>query len=103
MAIYAIVALGLAFAKYRKNLPGLVSSAFYPDWKPNSRLARKDDDIIAIVATTVGIATSFGLSTMQFGKGLSEVFSLPDNNWMMVGIVVVITVIFLTSALTGLE
>ena len=103
-AIYAIVALGLAFAKYRKNLPGLVSSAFYPlignqihGWQG------KTIDISAIVATTVGIATSFGLSTMQFGKGLSEVFSLPDNNWMMVGIVVVITVIFLTSALTGLD
>ncbi|MFC0091304.1 BCCT family transporter [Allobacillus sp. GCM10007491] len=103
-AIYAVVALGLAFAKFRKNLPGLISSTFYPlignrvhGWQG------KTIDIIAIVATTVGIATSFGLSTMQFGEGSSEVFSLPDNNWRLVGIVVVITVIFLTSALTGLN
>ena len=103
-SIYAVVALGLAFAKFRKNLPGLISSSFYPligegiyGWKG------KTIDIIAIVATTVGIATSFGLSTMQFGTGLTEVFSLPNNNWMMIGIVVVVTIIFLTSALSGLD
>ncbi|WP_067728316.1 BCCT family transporter [Oceanobacillus damuensis] len=103
-AIYAIVALGIAFAKFRKNLPGLVSSTFYPligdrihNW-PGKLI-----DIAAIVATTVGIATSFGLSTMQVGSGLSEVFGLPNNTTTQLIILITVTVIFLLSVISGLD
>ncbi|WP_218197374.1 BCCT family transporter, partial [Pseudomonas sp. 2995-1] len=70
-AVYAIVALGLAFAKFRKELPGLVSSTYF------SLIGRRvfgpighTIDIIAIAGVTVGIATSFGLSTLQMASGI---------------------------------
>ncbi|MFC2947010.1 BCCT family transporter [Virgibacillus sediminis] len=103
-AIYAVVALGLAFAKYRKDLPGLVSSSFYPLIGEHvHKWPGKLIDIVAIVATTVGIATSFGLSTMQFGSGLSHVFGTPNNAWTQLIIVGVVTAIFLISAVSGLD
>ncbi|MFC3038675.1 BCCT family transporter [Virgibacillus xinjiangensis] len=103
-AIYAVVALGLAFAKYRKDLPGLVSSSFYPLIGEHvHKWPGKLIDIVAIVATTVGIATSFGLSTMQFGSGLSQVFGLPNNSWMQLIIIGTVTAIFLISTASGLD
>ncbi|MFC4023235.1 BCCT family transporter [Oceanobacillus longus] len=103
-AIYAIVALGIAFAKFRKNLPGLISSSFYPLIGDNiHKWPGKLINIIAIVSTTVGIATSFGLSTMQVGSGLSEVFGLPNNMWMQLIIVGSVTIIFLISVVSGLD
>ncbi|WP_280770744.1 BCCT family transporter [Salipaludibacillus daqingensis] len=103
-SIYAIVALGLAFAKFRKNLPGLVSSTFYPligdgvfGWQG------KTIDVIAIVATTVGIATSFGMSTLQVGSGLSHLFGISANNIIHFTIIAIVTAIFLFSVLTGLN
>lgn len=103
-AVYAIVALGLAFAKFRKNLPGLVSSSFYPligeriyQW-PGKLI-----DMIVIVATTVGIATSFGMSTLQVGSGLSQIFDLETNMTVYMTIILIVTVIFLLSVMSGLN
>ena len=36
-------------------------------------------DILAIVATVMGIATSIGLGIMQIGGGLHHVFDIPNN------------------------
>ncbi|MCR6098686.1 BCCT family transporter [Salipaludibacillus agaradhaerens] len=103
-SIYAIVALGLAFAKYRKKLPGLISSAFYPLIGEHVfKKTGKFIDIIAIIATTVGIATSFGLSTMQVSNGFSQVFGWEDTLTIQLIIIAVITVIFLISVVTGLN
>ncbi len=97
-SIYAIVALGLAFAKYRKKLPGLISSAFYPLIGDHVfKKTGKFIDIIAIIATTVGIATSFGLSTIQVSNGFSQVFGWEDTLTIQLIIIAVITVIFLIS------
>lgn len=103
-SIYAIVALGLAFAKFRKKLPGLVSSAFYPligvqiyKWPG------KTIDVTVIVATTIGIATSFGMSTLQVGSGLSMLFGISVNNFIHFTIIAVVTIIFIISVLSGLN
>lgn len=65
-AIFSIVGLTLAYVQFRKGRPALVSSAFYPI------LGRRTDgwhgqtiDILAVLATCTGVATTFGLSAMQ--------------------------------------
>ncbi|MCE7791743.1 BCCT family transporter [Salipaludibacillus sp. CUR1] len=103
-SIYAIVALGLAFAKFRKNLPGLVSSAFFPLIGDGIyRWPGKAIDVVVIVATTIGIATSLGMSTLQVGSGLSQVFAIEPDNLVYLIILSVVTVIFLISVLSGLN
>ena len=103
-AVYAIVALGLAFAKYRKDLPGLISSSFYPLIGDRiNKWPGRVIDIVVIVATTVGIATSLGLSTLQVQSGLSQVFGLSGGAVTQLVIIGTVTIIFLTSAVTGLD
>lgn len=103
-AVYAIVALGLAFAKFRKNLPGLVSSSFYP--LLGERIhgpIGKSIDVIAIVGTTVGIATSFGLSTLQMSNGIETLTGIDNGHLLQLSIILIITIIFITSVVTGIN
>ncbi|PTL39970.1 BCCT family transporter [Alkalicoccus saliphilus] len=103
-SIYAAIALALAIAKFRKDLPGLISSTFYPLLSEKVRgPAGRWIDIIAVVSTVIGIATSLGLSTMQVGGGLSQVFGWDNNDFLHMVIIAVVTVIFLTSVLTGIN
>ncbi|MEJ7503844.1 BCCT family transporter, partial [Staphylococcus pasteuri] len=60
-------------------------------------------DILAIIATVMGIATSIGLGIMQISGGLNHVFDVPNTNVTKVAITVIMVCIFLGSALTGLN
>lgn len=103
-AVYTVVALSLAYFQFRKNLPALVSSAFYPILKDkvNGPIG-KSIDILAIFATVFGVATSLGLGTMQISGGLNYLWGIPNNFVTQVSIIFVITVLFIMSAWTGLS
>ena len=60
-------------------------------------------DILAIIATVMGIATSIGLGIMQISGGLNHVFHVPNNNVTKIAITVLMVCIFLGSAITGLN
>jgi len=103
-AIYATVALGLAIAKFREDLPGLISSVFYPfiGDRVYGRLGHTID-MLAIVVTTIGVATTLGLSTVQLAGGLSEVFDLENTVFLQLVIIALITVFYLISTVTGIN
>lgn len=102
--IYAIIALSLAYFQFRKGSKGLISSTFEPllGEKTNGPIGRTID-ILAVIATTFGVATSLGLGTLQINGGLSHLFGLASNTTVQIGIIAVITVIFLISSTTGLD
>ncbi|RNB77653.1 glycine betaine uptake BCCT transporter [Brevibacillus panacihumi] len=102
--IYAIIALSLAYFQYRKGAKGLISSTFAPllGEKVNGPIGRTID-VLAIIATAFGVATSLGLGTLQINGGLSHLFGLASSTTVQIGIIAVITVIFLLSATTGLD
>lgn len=60
-------------------------------------------DLVAILATAFGVATSLGLGALQINGGLNVVFGLPLGSGWEVGIILVTTLVFLASALSGLE
>lgn len=103
-AIYAVLALGLALFSFNKGLPLTVRSIFYPllgerIWGWPGHII----DILAILATLFGLATSLGLGASQAAAGLSTLFGTPEGVTMEVVLVVVITLIALVSVLAGLE
>ncbi|OLN18868.1 hypothetical protein BUE67_14015, partial [Corynebacterium diphtheriae] len=59
-------------------------------------------DILAIIATVMGIATSIGLGIMQISGGLNHVFHVPNNNITKISITVLMMIIFIGSGITGL-
>src|SRR5690606_16766990 len=59
-------------------------------------------DIIAVISTVMGVATSLGFGAMQVNGGVSYLFGVPSNIMTQTVIIVVVTVLFMISALTGL-
>ncbi|OZI11857.1 glycine/betaine ABC transporter permease [Bacillaceae bacterium SAS-127] len=102
-AIYALVALALAYYKFRKDEPGLISATLTPIL---GRAARGPlgtiIDVIAVFATLVGVATTLGFGAAQINGGLSYLFGVPVNFNVQLIIIVVATILFIISAMSGL-
>ncbi len=103
-AIYAIVALILAFFSYRHGLPLTLRSALYPIigdriYGPIGHAV----DIFAVIGTVFGVATSLGYGVLQVNAGLNHLFGLPINATVQVILIVVITGLATLSVVSGLD
>lgn len=103
-AIYAILALGLALFSFNKGLPLTVRSVFYPllgerVWGWPGHLI----DILAVLATLFGLATSLGYGAAQASSGLHFLFGVPLGNTTQVVLVIGINAIALASVVAGLD
>ncbi|MFC4737650.1 BCCT family transporter [Bacillus daqingensis] len=103
-AIYALVALALALQQFRYKAPGLMSTTLSPVFgaKMKGPLGHMVD-IIAVFATIFGVAASLGLGAQQINAGLEYVFGVPYNFAVQLLIMMIITIIFVTSAMTGIH
>lgn len=104
-AAYSVLALAMAYFQFRKGKPGLISSIFIPllGEKGARGPIGKIIDILAVFATAAGIATSLGLGAMQINSGLNHVFGVPKNNLVVFLIVAIITVVYIWTALAGVD
>jgi glycine betaine transporter len=105
-AIYAIMGLALAYFTFRKGMPNLISTAFYP--LLGDRVygpIGKTIDILAIFATLFGSATSLGLGALQINQGLEAVFGFGGRDAVGLAIVVIaiLTLAFILSAVSGVH
>lgn len=104
-ANYSVIALALAYMQFRKNKPGLISSIFIPliGEKRAQGPIGKLIDILAIFATVAGVATSLGLGTLQINSGMNYLFGLPISTVVQMSIIVIVTILFMASAISGLD
>lgn len=103
-AIYAVVALALALFSYNKGLPLTLRSCFYPIfgekvWGWPGHVI----DILAVLATVFGLATSLGIGAQQASAGLNFLFGLGTGNSMLILLIIVITLIAIGSIIRGLD
>lgn len=103
-AIYAVIALALAYYKFRKDLPGLISSTLYPILGEKTKgPIGTAIDMVAVFATIFGVAASLGLGAAQINGGLSYLTGIPNNFTVQLMIIAVVTALFLLSAGTGVK
>lgn len=103
-AIYAVVALILAYFSFRHNLPLTLRSALYPligeriyGW-PGHIV-----DIFAVISTIFGVATSLGLGASQINSGLAYLFDIEVNNTNQIMLMAGIIFIAVISVVSGLD
>jgi glycine betaine transporter len=103
-ALYAIVGLALGYFCFRRGMPNLISSVFYPllGERVNGPIG-KGIDILAIFATMFGSATSLGLGALQISSGLNFVWDVEATTGLAVVIILVLTALFVVSAISGVE
>ncbi len=103
-SIYGIVGLGLAFFSFNRGLPLTIRSIFYP------LLGEKIYgfwgnliDILSVLATLAGLATSLGLGVQQVNAGLNSLFGLAITPEIQIFLIMGITGIATLSVMSGLD
>ncbi|KYG29589.1 BCCT family transporter [Alkalihalobacillus trypoxylicola] len=103
-ATYAIVALTLAYFKFRHQAPALLSSALTPILgKRTTGPLGQSVDVLAAFVTIFGVATSLGLGASQVTAGLNYTTGIENNMVSTIIVIVVFTILFLISAVSGLD
>lgn len=103
-AIYCVVALSLAFFTFNKGLPLSIRSIFYPilgdrAWGWAGHIV----DVLAVLATLFGLATSLGLGAQQASSGINHVFGTDGGIGMQLLVIVGVTGLAIISVVRGLE
>jgi glycine betaine transporter len=103
-AIYGVIALALAYFTFRKGELSLISRTLRPlIGKHADGAVGKAIDVVAVISTLMGVATSLGFGAMQINGGLTYLYDIPSNLTIQTVIILVVTVLFMISALTGLS
>ncbi len=103
-AIYAVMALSLAYFSFRHNLPIRVRSAFYPiiGDRINGPIGHVIDSF-AVIATLFGVATSLGVGVLQVNAGLHYIFGIAHSTGVQITLIVIITLFATGSVVSGLD
>ncbi|KIN64972.1 Bcct transporter [Sulfitobacter noctilucicola] len=107
-ACYAVAGLALAFFSYRRGLPLTIRSALTPLFgKALSGILGHIIDIVAVVATILGVAQTLGFGVDQFVAGLTRIgiggLVNAEGGATSIGIVVALVVIMGASTLSALS
>ncbi len=103
-AIYAVVALSLAYFSYRHGLPLRIRSSLYPligkrIYGPIGHAV----DTFAVLGTIFGLATSLGFGVIQINSGLNYLFGIAPSTSTQIILITVITLIATGSVVSGLD
>lgn len=101
---YGLVALSLAFFCFNRGMPLTMRSAFYPmigdrAWGWTGHVV----DIVAVLATLLGLAVSLGFGAEQIAGGLNYLIDVEPTNTTKVLIIVAIISVALVSVARGLD
>ncbi|MFA0439821.1 BCCT transporter [Vibrio sp. 10N.286.49.C2] len=103
-SMYAVVALSMAFFAFNKGLPLSMRSVFYPllgdkTWGWFGHII----DILAVLATLFGLATSLGLGAQQAASGIGHVFGFQAGTTLQLGVIAFVTALAVFSVVRGID
>ena len=103
-AIYALMGLAIAWFQYNRGGRGLISDLLQPligdrhlGWIGTLV------NIVAVVATAIGVATTLGFGTMQISAGMARVFGLPTGLGMQLAVIGACFVLYMASSASGVD
>lgn len=101
-AIYVVLGLALAYAIHRRGRPVSIRWALEPLLGNRVRGGWGNlIDVIALVGTLFGVATSLGLGVIQIGAGLESAGIADSSIVSQIAIIAVITAVTIVSLVTG--
>ncbi len=103
--IYVVVGLAMAYSRFRKGRPGLISQCLIPIFGERAMTGWPGNviDVLAIWATVMGVVTSLGLGALQISSGLSASAGFPSGIATTFAVIAVITVLYIISAVSGVD
>lgn len=103
-ALYALMALALAFYAFNMKLPLAPRSMFYPLIK--DKIYGLTGDVIdgfAVVVTLFSLASSLGFGALQVNAGFNYLFNVTVSANVQVIIIIVVTLLATISVVTGID
>jgi glycine betaine transporter len=103
-AVYGIVGLILAYFKFNKGAPGLISATLTPLFGEEMMRGPlgKIIDVLAVFATVIGVAATLGFGSAQITGGLAYLFGTPNTFTVQILVLAIATVLFIWSAWSGI-
>lgn len=103
-SIYIVVGAALAYFTYRKGYPMSIRYTLTP------LIGRQVEgpigwlvDILAVLGTLFGVATSLGLGVIQINGGLNYLFDLPMTTTVQLLLIIFVTFFATISVVTGIK
>lgn len=103
-ALYAVIGLALAYFTFNRKLPLTIRSLFQPILG-KAIYGKWGDliDVVSVVATLFGLATSLGLGVQQVNSGLTYLFGIENSVYVQVVLIIIITAAATMSLVFGLD
>src|SRR5690606_18609008 len=96
-AVYALIGLAIAWFQYNRGGRGLVSDLLQPlIGGGHRRWPGRAVDVLAIVATAIGVATTLGFGTIQIAAGLERVFGLHAGRTLQLAVIAIAFVLYMS-------
>lgn len=103
-AMYSLLGMAMGYFAYRWGMPLSIRAVLYPLLGKRVR-GRTGDvlDIIVLVGTVMGVATSMGIGVVLLNVGFSILFGLPQGLGLQIALVLVAVVVTIAACTSGMD
>lgn len=103
-AMYSLLGMAMGYFAYRWGMPLSVRAALYPLLGKRVRGKAGDAiDIVTLVGTVMGVATSMGIGVVLLSVGFSKLFGFTDGLGLQIALVIVAVVITIAACTSGVD
>ena len=103
-SMYSLLGMAMGYFAYRWGMPLSIRAALYPLLGKRVRGATGDViDIVALVGTVFGVATSMGIGVVLLNVGFSWLFGLPQGLGLQIALVIVAVVMTIAACTSGVD
>ncbi|MFP5312913.1 MAG: choline BCCT transporter BetT [Actinomycetes bacterium] len=103
-AMYALLGMAMGYFAYRWGMPLSIRAALYPLLGKRVRGGLGDAiDIVTLVGTVFGVATSMGIGVVLLNVGISLIFGLPQGLGLQIALVAVAVIMTIAACTSGVD
>jgi choline/glycine/proline betaine transport protein len=103
-AMYALLGMAMGYFAYRWGMPLSIRAALYPLLGKRVRGGIGDAiDIVTLVGTVFGVATSMGIGVVLLNVGFALIFGLEQGLALQIALVIVAVVLTIAACTSGVD
>ncbi|MCQ9386079.1 choline BCCT transporter BetT [Brevibacterium moorei] len=103
-SMYSLLGMAMGYFAYRWGMPLSIRAVLYPLLGKRVRGAAGDAiDIVTLIGTVFGVATSMGIGVVLLNVGFSFLFGLPEGLALQIALVIVAVVMTVAACTSGVD
>ncbi|MDI3331022.1 MAG: choline BCCT transporter BetT [Micrococcus sp.] len=103
-SMYALLGMAMGYFAYRWGMPLSIRAALYPLLGKRVKGGMGDAiDVITLIGTLFGVATSMGIGVVLLNIGFAKIFGLPEGLALQIALVIVAVVLTVAATSSGVD